>query len=304
MPLLNRVEIFLEVARQQSFSKAAGLLGVTGPAASKQVKALEDELGVRLLHRTTRQVTLTDEGALYAERARLAMDELKEAADAAREQRALPTGTLRISVPLSFGHMHLLPALSGFARICPDVTMDVVLEDRMVDVISEGFDLAIRIGPLKDSTLAVRHLGDCPMYLVASPGYLKTHPSPASPAQLKRHRLITYAQQGGAGEWRFRDAKGAAHLFRAQGHFKTNTAEMMAQAALDDLGIALLPAFCASDYLRAEKLVQLLPGYEAVPARQISALMPPTRFRTAKVQLFLQWLSDACKSMPLEYTKR
>lgn len=295
--MLNRVEIFLEVARLQSFSKAASNLGMSGPAASKQVMALEAELGVKLLHRTTRLVTLTDEGALYYDRARLAIEELKEAALQISDMRATLNGTLRISVPLSFGHMHLLPVLSSFAKKYPDLRMEVSLDDRRVDIMADGFDLVIRVGVMEDSGIISRHLADCPMLLVASPDYLKRHGKPVKPQDLRNHRMITFSYHGAAHEWRYRDKQGKTGSVKTEGCFKANTAEMMLQAALDGNGIALLPYFSIADSLDRKKLVHVLPAFETHPERKITAMMPPNRYRAAKVKLFLDYITDACKGM-------
>ena len=299
MDSLGRIEIFLEVAKNQSFAKAAKALGMTGPAASKQVMALEEELGIKLLHRTTRMVTLTDEGAIYYDRARLALEELKDAAAQLHDMKEAPKGVLRIGAPLSFGHMHLLPVFSGFAKKYPDVKMDISLEDRKVDVIAEGYDVVIRIGALKDSSLIARHLGDCPVYLVASPEYIKKHGSPASPADIKNHRFIAFALLGGSVEWRYKDTKGKGGSVRLEGALRANTAEMMLQAALDGVGIALLPIFSVAPHLKAGQLMRLLPEYESSPASQINALTPPNRYRSTKVRLFIDWMAQACKAMPL-----
>lgn len=299
MSRLNHIEVFLEVARQQSFAKAAKTIGITGPAASKQVQALEEELGVRLLNRTTRLVTLTEEGAIYYDRARLAMEDLREAAELAQESKISPKGTLRVSAPLSFGQMHLLPLLSGFAKKYPDLTLDVSLDDRMVDVMKDGFDVVIRIGVPQDSTLMSRHLGEAPILLVASPAYLEAHGTPKTPDDLSHHRLIAYSYQGGTSEWRYRDPSGKNGAFRAEGHFRANTSDMMLQAALDSVGIALLPHFCVSIPLQSGQLVHVMPGYETTPLRHITALMPPNRHRSTRVRLFLDWLVEGCKAMPL-----
>lgn len=297
---LGRIRIFVEVARQQSFAAAAGVLGITGPAASKQVMALEEELGVKLLHRTTRKVTLTDEGAIYFERVKNALEEMDEAADEVRELRAAPKGTLKVNAPLAFAHMHLLPVLSGFARKYPELCMDVSMDDRMADVIADGYDVVIRIGVMHDSSLVMRHLADCPIVPIASPGYVRQHGMPQSPAELKHHRVIGYAYHGLQAEWRYKDKQGKTGIVRSECSFRANTAEMMLQAALDGIGIAILPLFCAATYLQAGQLVRLLPEHETYPARQIVALMPPNRYRSAKVKLFLDWLDKACKAMPLE----
>ena len=221
---LGRIRIFVEVARQHSFAAAAAALGITGPAASKQVIALEEELGVKLLHRTTRKVTLTDEGAIYYERVKQALEEMEDAAGEVRELRAAPKGTLKINAPLTFGHTHLLPMISGFARKYPELRMDVSLEDRMVDVVADGFDVVIRIGVMHDSSMVMRPLADCPIVPVASPGYLRQHGAPKTPADLKRHRIIGYSYQGGQAEWKFRDAQGKSGTVRNECSFRANTA--------------------------------------------------------------------------------
>lgn len=298
MQALGRIEIFLEVARLKSFAGAARALGITGPAASKQVASLEEALGVKLLNRTTRHVALTDEGAVYYERARLAVEELKEAAFQVQDLKTTPKGSLRIAAPLSFGHMHLLPIFSGFAKKYPDVNMEVVLEDKAVDVLADGFDVAIRIGAMSDSSLICKHLADCPLLLVASPDYLRRNGIPHSPADLKEHRMIIYSLHGSASEWRYKDKHGKTGMVRSDGIFKANTAEMMLQATLDSVGIALLPIFSVDSYVRAKQLVRVLPDYETQPLRQVVMLMPPNRHRAAKVRLFVDWMTAACKAMP------
>lgn len=300
MDTLGRIEIFLEVAKRRSFAQAARALGMTGPAASKQVMALEDELGVKLLRRTTRLVTLTDEGATYYERARLAIDELKDAAAELQDMTVTPRGSLRISVPAVFGETHLLPVLAGFARKYPALQLDVSFDDRMIDVIGEGFDLVIRIGVLQDSTLVAKQLAACPICPVASPAYLKAHGTPKTPEDLKHHQMIVYSNQGGVGEWRYRGPDGKLGNVRMEGVFRSNNAQMMLQAALDGVGIAILPVFAYAAQVKAKQLVQLLPKYETHPARTITALMPPNRHRATKVKLLLEWLSQAFKAMPLE----
>lgn len=299
MPGLGKIEIFLEVAKQRSFAKGARMLGISGPAASKQVAALEDELGVKLLRRTTRLVSLTEEGARYYERARIAVDELKEAASDIQDSKIVPKGNLRISVPQSFGHMHLLPALSSFAKKYPDLVMDIALDDRMVDVMADGFDVVIRIGVLADSQLIAKRLAPCPIYVVASPEYLAKHGVPQTPAELKKHRIIVYTNLGAAVMWKYRDShgkQGSVHLDAAA--LRANTAEMMLQAALDSVGIAILPSFSVAVHMQAGQLIRLLPEYETYPARDITALMPSNRYRTAKVKLLLDWLTHACAAIP------
>lgn len=296
---LGRIDVFLEVAKRQSFARAASALGMTGPAVSKQIMALEDSLGVKLLHRTTRQVTLTDEGAQYYERARVAIEELKEAAAQLGDTKAKPSGTIRINAPLSFSHAHLLPVLSGFAKKYPDILLDVSFDDRTVDVIADGYDLVIRIGVLQDSTLVARHLADCPIVLVASPKYLDKQGVPSTPADLKQHRMIAYSYQGIVGEWKYSGPGGKTGSIKTEASFKASTGEMMLQAALDGLGIAILPAFMIATNLKAGRLVRVLSDYETHPHRTITAVMPPNRYRTQKIKLLLDWIGAALKATHL-----
>lgn len=298
MQELSRIRVFAEVAKYKSFVQAGRALGMTGPAASKQVMALEEDLGVKLLHRTTRVVTLTDEGAAYYERAQRALEELQDAASEVRDAKSLPKGTLKINAPLSFGHQHLLPALAGFAVKYPDILMDIALEDRMADIITEGYDVVIRISAMKDSSLIMKALAECPIIAVASPKYLKDHGTPQQPKDLKSHRLVGYSLLGTAIEWRYCDKKGKVGSIKADCVLRANTAEMMLQAALDGVGIAFLPHFCASTFVKAGKLHRVLPDHETFPKRQIVALMQPNRHRSTKVKLFLDWLQSACKAIP------
>ena len=299
MKSLDRIENFLEVVKNQSFAKAARILGLTGPAVSKQVMALEEDLGVKLLHRTTRQVTLTEEGGLYYDRVRLAVEELKDAAAEIQDRKSSPRGLLRVNAPASFGKMHLLPVFSGFAKKYPDVTLEVIFEDRMIDVMADGYDIVIRIGTPPDSSLVCRTLAAAPSVVVASPAYLQAHGTPETPADLKRHRMIAYTYHGGSSEWKYQDKRGHAGSFRAPGIFRANNAEMMREAALDGVGIAVLPLFSVKTYIDAGRLTPLLTDYTTAPQRAILALMPPNRHRAAKVQLFLDWLAQSCKAMPI-----
>lgn len=301
MRSLDRVEVFLEVAKNKSFVAAAKALHITGPAASKQVAALEDDLGVKLLHRTTRQVTLTDEGSIFYERSLVAIEEIKDAANQIQDLKAKPKGLLRINAPYAFGHQHLLPALSAFAKKYPDVKMDVSLDDNTVDIVQEGYDLVIRIGVIKDSNLIMKHLADCPIYMVASPEYLNQHGEPKNPSELKNHRVIQYTHRPNAGEWRFKDARGKVSSVKNESCFVANSAGLMLQATLDGVGISMLPAFSCITYIKARQLVHLMPEFVTHPPRQIVALMPPNRYRSQKVRLFLDWIVSACKTIPNDF---
>lgn len=299
MDHISRVGIFVEVAEQQSFAGAARVLGITSSAVSKQVQNLEDELGATLLHRTTRQVTLTDEGEFYFHRARQALEDLAEVERELQDCNSSPRGTLRINLPMSFGEAYLRAPVAAFAKEYPDVLLDVSFEDRMVDVIGEGFDAVIRIGVMEDSSLMKRKLADCPIILCASPAYLAEHGTPHKPAQLAEHRMISFTRHGTGTEWRWQHrASGKIGSTRFEGIFRATTAGMMQEAALQGIGIALLPVFSAATWLQSGQLVEVLPEYSTHPQREIALLYPPNRHTSSKTRLFIDWMSDACKALP------
>ncbi|RYG60290.1 MAG: LysR family transcriptional regulator [Alphaproteobacteria bacterium] len=292
---LDRIRFFLEVARLKNFSGAARGLGLSPAAVSKQVQLLEDELGVKLLHRTTRQVTLTEAGQAFFMRANTAFTELGEAIEQAGEQQNAARGLLRVSVPVTFGHMYMLPLLASFAEAYPEITLEASFDDRMVDVLAEGFDVVIRIGPMHDSTMVMKPLGLSPLVLVAAPGYLKTRGTPRLSADLKTHRLLGYTHHGGAFEWHYQTPDGAAGHVRAECAMRTNSASMMLAAAVQGQGIALLPKFALGGTLLNGELVQVLPDHVTVPLRQVVALTPSARHRSAKVQAFMKHLATLPK---------
>lgn len=288
---LDRIRLFAKVAQLRSFSAAARSAGLSPAAVSKQVQLLEEELGVKLLHRTTRQVTLTEAGQVFYLRANAALLELTEAVESVGEQQDTPKGTLKVGAPVAFGHMYLLPLMARFARQYPEIVLDVDLDDRMMDPVAEGYDVVIRIGPLHDSTLVMKPLGLSPLLLVASPAYLGKAGWPKHPQEVKTHRMIAYSNYSGAFEWHYRGPDGEVGHVRMEAALKTNSADMMLAAARDGVGLTLLPKFMVQASLETGELVQVLAGYVPTQLRQVVALTLPTRHRTAKVQAFLEALS-------------
>ncbi len=294
MDHLSRIGIFIEVVRQESFVSAARALGITSSAVSKQVQNLEYDLKAKLLNRTTRKVSVTEEGALFYDRASRALEDIREATDQLNELKATPRGPLRISVPMSFGVVYLAKPIAAFAKMYPDVQMDIQFDDRLVDMLGEGFDLSLRIGAPKDSTMIARKLAPCPVYVCASKAYLKEHGKPQVPDDLARHNVLAYTRNRGAHEWRYVDRQGVEGHVGLHSNFKCDTAEMMVEAARQGLGIAILPGFFVQADIDAKRLTLLLEDYKSFPDRALYALFPPNRFLSTRLRLFVDYISDYC----------
>jgi len=298
MDPISKIAIFVQVARLQSFAAAGRALGMSGPAVSKQIQALEDRLGVRLLNRTTRSVTLTEEGALYLDRAAKALEDLQEAERRIQELKDCPTGKLKINAPMSFGNQYLVGPIAQFAQRYPDVKLEVDFDDRWVDVIAEGYDVVVRIGVLEDSSLIARKLASCPIILCASPAYKAQHGLPDQPSQLPGFPAIIYSKHGQFEEWRYQASNGSRGSVRLNRNFAGNSAEMQLEACLQGLGIGLLPIFVASEHLDSGALLRVLPAFETYPQRGIYALFPQNRHLATRVRLFVDWLSECGAAFP------
>lgn len=295
MDHISRVGIFLEVVKRESFAGAARALGQTGPAISKQIKTLEDQLGVKLLSRTTRHVGLTEEGAIYFEKARQALADLNEAEQQIQELKVCPTGKLRVSAPMSFGTQFLTQPIAAFAQQYPEVELEIDFDDRWVDVVAEGFDVVIRIGSLQDSSLIARKLAPCPIILCGGQKLVAKYGLPASVNQLSDYPGIIYNRHTQKEEWRYRDNNNVSGTQTLNRKFAANTAEMQLEACLSGLGIALLPAFSADTYLKSGELIALFPDYTTYPEPSIYALYPQNRYLSTRTRLFIDWLSEASK---------
>ncbi len=298
MGSLSRIELFLEVVRQSSFTAAAKCLNLSAPAVSKQVQALENELGVKLLNRTTRQVTLTEEGAIYAQRAGRALEDLHEAERQILELKESPVGKLKINVPLSFGIAYLKKPIAEYALRYPDVVVDVDFDDRRVDMIAEGYDAVVRIGSLEDSSLVARKLADCPILLCASPEYLQQHDQLHTPDDLANHRGIVYTKHDNRALWQFSDGNEAVRKVNLNRDFAANNAEAMVEACIQGLGIALLPVFSVATQLQSGRLVHILKQYRTFPEPAIFAIFPSNRYLSTKLRLFIDHLVEHCKRLP------
>ena len=300
MDQISRIGVFVAVARNGSFIGAARDLGITSSAVSKQVQNLERDLQVKLLNRTTRAVSVTEEGAVFFERAARALDDLREAQEQVYELKAHPRGPLKISLPLSLGVKYLGGSIASFAQLYPEVELDVSLDDRFVDLSAEGFDLVVRIGALRDSSMIARRLASCPFVVCASPAYLRDRGEPVSPKDLTRHNVLLYTRNSTQHQWRYRSADKRPGQVDLSGSFKCDSGEVLCDAALQGLGVALLPVFYVAEHVRDGRLRALLPGYVTWPRRDIHAVFPPNRFLSARLRLLLDYLTEVCKDLPWE----
>ncbi len=292
MPKLSEIQGFSRVVDEGSFTAAARSLGISPSALSKQVKSLEDRLGVRLLNRTTRKVAPTEVGRAFHERARDILDQLAEAESALTRLHEEARGRLRVSAPMDFGRRELGPTLAEFARSHPGVELELELADRFVDPVGEGFDVVIRIGALADSSLVTRRLARCRRVLCAAPAYLERAGEPRRIEELADHEGIAYAYAG-PGQWPVPPGH-AASLPRRWPH-RANNGDLMGALAVAGLGIALLPTFIVGDDLRAGRLRELLPG--ALPADlTVQAVYPHRQHLAAKVRSFVDHLVEHCGS--------
>jgi DNA-binding transcriptional LysR family regulator len=285
------MRVFAQVVDSGSFAKAADKLGLSTSAASRQVAELESHLNTRLLNRTTRRVSLTESGRAFHARAMQLLADLEEAEQEAGRATVVARGTIRLTAPVTLGARHLAPLVAEFIGRHPGVAFDVSLSDRIVDLVEEGFDLAIRIGASGPDTLVARKLGETRLVACASPAYLATHGTPRVPEDLARHNCFTYEYVTPSEHWRFREPLGGERVVRVRGNLHTNSGELHAEAAADGVGIALEPDLIVLPHLRAGRLVELLPEFAPAPL-PIYAVYPSRKHLSAKVRLFVDFLVE------------
>ncbi len=294
MDRLTEMEAFTRVVELGGFSEAARKLGISKSAVSKHVAALEARLGARLLNRTTRRVSPTEIGLAYFDKA---IEVLASAADAdamATSMQDTPTGELRITAPLSFGLRHVAPALASFLARYPRVAARMQLDDRRAELVAEGFDLAVRVGELPDSTLIARKLAETDMVLVAAPAYIARRGAPESVEALGDHDLLHYSNLSSGNLWRLRSAAGEERAVRIGGRLSINNGDALALAARDGLGVALSPHFIAADMLAAGTLVEVLSKFRPAPVG-VWAVYPSGRYPQPKVRVFIDHLAESLK---------
>jgi DNA-binding transcriptional LysR family regulator len=291
MDRLAALETFAKVAETKSFSEAARRLRASKSVVSRQIAALEAELGVRLFQRTTRSMTLTEAGRGYFQRASRILADLEEANLSVSQLQATPRGLLRVNAPMSFGLLHLAPALPDFLQRYPDVEVDMTLNDRFVDLVDEGFDLAVRVSRLEDSSLVARKLAAVRRVVCASPDYLKARGVPATPDDLKDHDCLCYSNLTMTHEWRFVTEKGRPWPIEVKGRLNVNNGDALKIAALRGLGLINLPTFIVGTELQAGTLVGVLDKF-IVQDATLSAIFPHSRHLSPKVRAFVDFLAE------------
>jgi DNA-binding transcriptional LysR family regulator len=286
--LVACMRVFTSVVDAGSFTGAADKLDLSRGMATRYVAQLEEHLGVRLLNRTTRSVSLTEAGNDYNERATQVLTLIEEAEGSVAQKVSVPHGTLRVSSSNAFGAHHLGLAITEYLQQYPGVRVDVTLNDRVVDLIEEGFDLAIRVAARIDPGLVARKLARVRLVACASPGYLKKHGVPRMPEDLVHHHCLTYAYVSSPNEWRFR-RKGVERRVRVSGGLRANSGDILGNAATEDLGVTLQPDFLVFEALRERKLVRVLADWET-DELGVFAVYPNRKFLPSKVRNFIDFL--------------
>jgi DNA-binding transcriptional LysR family regulator len=297
MPNLQALRTYRRVVELHSFNAAARSLDMTASAVSKLVARLEADVGARLLNRTTRTVSTTEEGAEFYEAAVRVLDELELASERARSRSSTVTGTLKVSVPTSFALRWLSTRVPNFLTQYPKLKLDLALNDRFVDLVQEGFDCALRITTeLADSNLIARRLGTVARVLVAAPSYLANCGAPAHPDDLRLHNCLVYSQHASGDEWPLGDGP-HRHTIEVNGNYRANNSVMFRHALVAGQGIALTPLFIVDDLLATGVLIEVLKDYRA-PPHSLYGVIAQRRFVARKVRAFFDYVEGEMAAAP------
>ena len=286
---LAGLAVFAKVVEHEGFSRAADVLGMSKSAVSKQVSGLEDRLGMRLLNRTTRQLSLTESGARLYERCQRILSEVEEAEREAGRLQSRPTGVLRVTAGMSFGHLHLAPLMAEFLARFPDLNVELVLNDRVVDLVEEGYDVGLRIGDLDDSALMARKLSPIERLTVAAPEYLASHGTPERPADLAGHTCLAYSYGRNGNSWRF-TAPGSEARIRFAPRLMVNNGDTLRGIAESGAAIVQLPSFLVGASVRDGRLVEILRPFRPA-ASGLYAVYPHNRHVSVKVRAFIDFIA-------------
>lgn len=286
------IQLFIRIVETGSFSKGASAVGIAQPTATKAVAAMEQRLGARLLHRSTRGVTPTEVGALYYQKCKHIANEIDEADNLATLIQSQVGGTLRISTSVGFGRRVLVPLVLKYMGEHPDVTLDVSFDDRYVDLVEQGVDLAIRMGRLADSSLGARYLGRNPWVMVAAPSYLRAHPAPQLPTDLENHRCLIYSSVQGDERWNFVGPGGEESSVPVKGPLRSNNLSALLAAARSGMGLAVLPWYVARESVASGVVLPVLTNH-ALPTQDVHAVFPSPKLVPLKVSSFISFLQQA-----------
>lgn len=290
MDRLAAMEIFVSVAEAGSFSAAAKRMNVGQPAISKSVAQLEERLGARLILRSTRGLTMTDAGQRFYEHAKQAIRQADEAEQVVRHASDSVFGRLRVSAAVTFSCLHVLPTLDAFMRRHPNLELDLKLDDRNIDLLEEGLDVALRMGSLADSAMTARRIGRNPRLVVGTPGYFARAGVPATPADLSEHQAIVYSQRGGGESWTF-SRNGEEVDVTVSGRVRVSAAEGMRTAVLSGMGLAVASRWMFSPELASGKVEAVLTDW-TLPALDLWAVFPSGRLVTAKARAFVEFVEE------------
>ncbi len=297
MDKLTSMLVFTKVAKAGSFAAAAKELGLSRAMATKHVMQLENGLGIRLLNRTTRHLNLTEVGAVYLERCRQILDDMEEMELAVTRLQTEPRGLLKVSATPFFGSYHLIPAISAYMEVYPDVHVDLTLQTSYVDLIEEGFDLAIQLDDLQDSSLIARSLGTSQRVVCGSPAYFKKFVTPKSPEELRNHNCLVNLSLAPRDQWQFNIPGGETMTIKVQGTLQANVADALRIAALSGLGLVILPTYMVGQDIRKSRLQAILTEYVPAPL-EIHAVYPHRKHLSAKVRTFVDFLHDRFHPKP------
>jgi DNA-binding transcriptional LysR family regulator len=288
------MEVFRRVAEAGSFSAVGRETAMSQSTVSKHIAALEQRLGTKLLNRSTRQLNLTEAGSEYYHYCVRILNDFQEAEASVGKGKIVPTGTLRIASSAAFGRVFVMPFLNNFLEKYPDIQIDYLIGERSIDIVRQGIDLAIHVGPLADSSLIARKIGSCHRVVVASPAYLLKHGFPKSPGDLKKHSCLLQSQHKTPGEWFFTSSTHGDESVVVSGRFMASSNDALVEAALNGLGIATLCDWQVKDYLKSGRLTVLLPKFR-LSAYDVNALYPERRFVPQKVKRLIDYLRESYK---------
>jgi DNA-binding transcriptional LysR family regulator len=297
MDSLTDIVVFVRVVDDGSFTRAAERLKLSRSVVSKYVTRLEGRLGARLLNRTTRRLSLTEAGRIFYERSRRGLQDIEEAEAEVSRLQEKPRGVLRINSPMSFGILHIAPALPEFLAQHPEVSVEMNLDDRVVDVIEEGFDVSIRITEMPDSSLIARRLAACRHVIVAAPAYLEKHGTPRTPEDLRDHNIISFSYQASANDWHFISPDNKQVSVPVSGSMQANNSLALREALLRGVGITRTPTFVVGKDVQDGHLLPILGNYRTLEV-SIYLVYPQRRHLSPKVRAFVDFMADRISEPP------